>query len=278
MKTIIYLILIVTAMAACSRANTNDKQTADLTDSLFTGESANIQTSNEKENCDYKFVVESIQKNDFDKLYAQYYKEYIPKKITDFDSVKKLLNNVVVWLEEQGVDENGNSVTLGHPLKINFRNGKTLELINDESLQTIKDLGWGNGDYSTLQSYFPDEDILLLHDDGDCGDCGDSSFNLTTGDQTEVAGNPEITYYPPTDKRHRIRGYYNGYVTVYYFQEKQGENYINICSLENYTFGGNVFSDMRRVFFTNDITFYFEHEGDYNVTYYRKATIENLKK
>lgn len=270
MKTSLYLIFLIAALTACNNSNNSQAKSISKTRVNDT-----LNTILNEYDCDYRFVVKAIDQADFEKLYAHYYKEHKPTEITDYYTAKEMLGNVVEWMEEQGEDENGEPTIYGHPLKINFRNGKTVDMIDEENLRIINESGWIEAsDYATFVSYFPHEDILYLYQEGG-GDTGDLSYILETGDSTEVAGDPRETYYPPINKNHRIRGYFNGYASVFHYQQKQGDHYVNLCPLWERTADYDVFASMQKVFFTNDTTFYFEHEGHYNAIHHKEAKIIN---
>ena len=125
-------------------------------------------------------------------------------KITDFNTVKKMLKGVVKFgselCGEEGVAD------------INYRNGTKLKY----------------QDIYAFVAYYPSEDILLCEG----GHSIDVSFNLKNGKETEETGNLNIIQSSP-DNNFRINGYFGGQeCTSYFIQKKVNNEYIRIIDLD----------------------------------------------
>lgn len=130
------------------------------------------------------------------------------EKITDLKQVKQILKGVVIF---NNTDEYG-TMTLS---KIIFRNGKTY------SSQ--------DGDWMVFVAYYPQEDIILLEG----GHTTDISFNLTSGEDTDIAGNPDYVVFSQSGK-YRLNGYFGGQECSHYFiQKKTDEGYQKFIQLDS---------------------------------------------
>ena len=136
------------------------------------------------------------------------------EKITDLKHVKKLLKGRVIWGK---IDEEMNKLLEDEQeegdivYKIVFRNGKTISYDYPEAFFIF---------------YFPQEDILFLEG----GHTSDVTFNLTTGEDRTVVGNPDYTIYSPS-KKYRLNMYDNGQMPIYFVQEKSETKYNTVIQL-----------------------------------------------
>lgn len=117
-------------------------------------------------------------------------------KITDLKEVAKLLKGIVDFSQDEGSEYQS-------VLKINFRNGKKYENLNDY-------------DYNYFVAYYPEEEILLCEG----GHSMDVSFNLENGEETALTGNPDLFIFSPSDS-FRINGSYDGQECLGYFIQKK---------------------------------------------------------
>lgn len=114
------------------------------------------------------------------------------EKITDFATAKKLLKGVVEFVDEDQLDDY-------HPIRrILFRNG-------------YKWVTKQQSDYAFV-AYYPNEEILLCEG----GHSTDVSFDLKTGQETEVTGNPDCIVTSP-NQHYRLNGFYEGQECFTYF-------------------------------------------------------------
>lgn len=128
-----------------------------------------------------------------------------PKKVSDLDSIKILLNNRVNWLTKTYKDGYQQNDIIE---QIITKNGQILQLHTTDLERSFN--GTNNG-------YFPEYDILFLS----AGHNMDACFSITTGETELTAGNPE--YIVPSPKNtHRLNGYFGGHECVtYFFQAKK---------------------------------------------------------
>ena len=110
--------------------------------------------------------------------------------ITNFRTVRKLLKGRVEFDSNQIV------------LKINFKRGNTYSLVE--------------GDYNSFIAYYPSEDILVCEG----GHTSDVSFNLTTGETTDLAGNP-LYIISDSKNEYRLNAYFGGQECYSYFIQKK---------------------------------------------------------
>ena len=169
-----------------------------------------IKIHSSKENVKYSLKVEKIDSIQYhsEKEKVKYRQDEI-KKITDFQTAKKMLKNIVFFNEN---DQNGEAQAV---LRIRFRNGKEKVYTNDY-------------DYSYFVAYYPTEDILLTEG----GHTTDISFNLKNGNETEITGNPDYIETSPS-KLFRLNGHFGGQECSSYFIQKKTENeYEKIIQLD----------------------------------------------
>ena len=164
------------------------------------------------------------------------------EKITDFNAVQKQLAGIVEFQEMEGY------LNIN---KINFRNGTSTG--NSDQL-----------DECTFEAYFPTEDILLLEG----GHTTDVSYNLTTGQKTYDAGNPDLVITSPTGK-YRLNKVFEGQECFYHFiQEKKNNTFQKVFELDKIfkkTFN-KWLCIIEKGFWTNDETFYFREVIQYKAT------------
>lgn len=116
------------------------------------------------------------------------------QKITDLNTVKKLLKDKVEWRTLVGYGT--------VPVSIKISNGQKLNL----NLQNF-DMGF--------VAYYPEEEILLFEG----GHTSDYSISVRTGETTLTVGNPEYLIVSPNHKI-RLNGYFPGQeCSDYFFQE-----------------------------------------------------------
>ena len=177
------------------------------------------------------------------------------EKITDFKRVQKQLAGIVEFKEMDGY------LNIN---KINFRNGTFTG--NSDQL-----------DECTFEAYFPAEDILLLEG----GHTTDVSYNLTTGQKTYDAGNPDLVIPSPTGK-YRLNKVFEGQECFYHFiQEKKNNKFQKVFELDKIfkkTFN-KWLCIIEKGFWTDDETFYFREVIQYKETgneyeYYKLKIIE----
>ncbi|MEQ7802067.1 hypothetical protein ABDJ41_19885 [Pedobacter sp. ASV1-7] len=164
------------------------------------------------------------------------------EKITDFNTVQKLLTGVVDFKEMD---------SRLRVSKINFRNGSTSG--NNDQLEDC-----------TFVAYFPSEDILLLEG----GHTIDVSFDLKTGQKTYDAGNPDLVSTSPGGK-YRLNKVFEGQECFYHFiQEKKNGKFQKVFELDQ------IFKKkynkwlcvIEKGFWTADDIFYFREVIQYKET------------
>lgn len=179
------------------------------------------------------------------------------KKITDFQTAKKLLQNCVFFNDN---DEDGETQAI---LKIRFRNGKEKDYSND---------------YYYFVAYYPIEDILLTEG----GHTVDVSFNLKNGNETETTGNPDYIVVSPNNI-FRLNGHYNGQeCSSYFIQKKINNEFLKVIPLDK------EFEKQTKIwlciignsFWQDDMTLFLTEESDYteiglNKRYFKINIIEN---
>lgn len=148
-------------------------------------------------------------------------KNYKPQKISDLDSIKRILKNRVVWGDNENDDFIKSIVT---------EKGQKL-ILNDKS----NDCGFSEG----WSGYYPEYDILVLEG----GHSSDMCFSIKTGETDLTIGNPE--YIIPSPKNtYRLNGSFGGQECIsYFFQKKDNEKFIyltefgwdyDICEFEEF--------------------------------------------
>ncbi|GLU44395.1 hypothetical protein [Allomuricauda sp. NBRC 101325] len=211
MKKIISIFL-TTAFLFQSCENKTDKK---LDEFVLKKDSISIKNTElvfhpSKEDVKYSLIVEKIDSIQYhsEKEKVKFRKDEI-KKITDFQTAKKMLKNIVFFNEN---DQNEEAQAV---LKIRFRNGKENVYTNDF-------------DYFYFVAYYPTEDILLTEG----AHTTDISFNLKNGNETKITGNPGYIKTSPS-KLFRLNGHYNGQECSSYFIQKKSENeYEKIIQLD----------------------------------------------
>ena len=177
----------------------------------------------------YKFEITPISPNEYKSLSDKYLKKQAkPFEIDSLNQVVSILKGIVVF------DEFG-AVKSIKPTK-----GDKIEF--DEY------------DRPFFLSYFPDENILYLEG----GHSSDISYDLTTGEGTELVGIPFYELNSPNNK-FRLTGYWSGQECSFYFiQENKGGRFQKI---------GDIIQD--------DLCNMYDHFwSDDNTLYYRFANYQ----
>lgn len=195
----------------------------------------------------YSVTIEAIDSIQFLSAEKNKKKQKAIKKITDFETAKRLLKGVVEFNQDE-------------IKKINFRNGKTKHY-----------------EYIYFIGYFPEEDILLCEG----GHVSDVSFDLSNGLETADVGNPGLVTSSPTNK-FRLNEIDSGQECYEHFlQQNKNGKFTKIIQL------GDVFEDKtnkwlctsERNFWTDDHTLYFlikeELEDKVTFEYYKIKIITN---
>lgn len=145
-----------------------------------------------------------LSEKEYNDYRSRFYKKKSLVKIEDFDEAKRMLDGIAFWEHEDGPQLLTRIVT---------RKGGIIDI----------------DDYFGFVAFFPEQDILLLEGGHGC----DLSYNLTTGGDVEISGNPDISYISP-DGSFRLSGAYGGQeCSGYYLQKKNKDSYLNICMLEH---------------------------------------------
>lgn len=260
MKKIIIILLTTFFFFQSCGNGTEKKTTEDITlkDNLYkeTSKKNNVLP---EERVKYSIKVEQIDsiQYHYQKEKANYKQDNI-EKITDFETVKKMLKNVV-FFNDNDEDEQTQAI-----LKIRFRNGKVNSYTNDF-------------DYFYFVAYYPTEDILLCEG----GHTSDISFNLKNGKETEEIGNPEYFKTSP-NFNFRLNGHFGGQeCSSYFIQEKMNNEFQKIIQLDE------EFEKQTKIwlcilgnsFWLDDLTFYLTEESNYtekglNKRYFKIKLIE----
>ena len=244
MKKIILLYL-TAAILFQSCENKTEKKSDEL---ILNKDTISIKTTKIKNLSSKEIEKYSIKVEQIDSI--QYYSEKKNikyrqdrmEKITDFQTAKKMLKNVVFFNDN---DQDGETQAV---LKIRFRNGKENVYTNDF-------------DYFYFVAYYPTEDILLTEG----GHTTDISFNLKNGNETEITGNPDYIKTSPS-KLFRLNGHFGGQECSSYFIQKKTENeFKKIIQLDE------EFEKQTKIwlcivgnsFWKNDKTLYLTEESDY---------------
>lgn len=160
----------------------------------------------------YSFSVEEMDSVSFittKKMAPQ--KRPKPEKISDFKTVKKLLNSVV---EFDDSEKYGDAPAVK---KINFKNGTSFS--NEDDFYE-----------AYFIAYFPSENILLCEG----GHSTDVSFNLKNGKLTEETGNPNEILTSPNNK-FRLTSHYGGQeCSAYIIQKNNNGDFEKILQLDEY--------------------------------------------
>lgn len=235
------LILVSIVFQSCKNEKAEDAKTEPIKEIHI--DSATVAVDSPKIN--YSITIASIDSTQFLSAEKNKKKQKPVKKITDFQTVKKLLKGVVAFDEDE-------------IKRINFRNGKSK-----------------NYEYIYFVAYFPEEDILLCEG----GHVSDVSFDLSNGLETEDVGNPNLAISSPTNK-FRLNLIDSGQECYEHFiQQNQNGTFTKIIplgdSFEDKT--GKWLCTSRRNFWTDDYTLYFSTltENEEMVTFeYYKIKIE----
>lgn len=132
-----------------------------------------------------------------------------PEKISDFKTVKKLLNGIVAFDDSE---KYGDAPAVK---KINFKNGTSFS--NQDDFYE-----------AYFIAYFPSEDILLCEG----GHSTDVSFNLKNSKLTEETGNPNEILTSPNNK-FRLTSHYGGQeCSAYIIQKNNNGNFEKILQLD----------------------------------------------
>jgi hypothetical protein len=182
-----------------------------------------------------------------------------PEKVTDIMQAKRLLKGRVTW---------GDYAPDGYEIVPKGQG----ELVCAMTARNGEHWGDENSDGYFFVAYYPQEDILLLEG----GHTSDESFNLTTGQHTEEAGNPDYIVASPSGL-YRLNGWFPGQeCSVYFIQERAGEQYRNIVPLNDLfqKTTGEWLCTVGEAFWESDDVLFFAigHWGDagwVNDTYYR---------
>lgn len=172
------------------------------------------QVSNTVDSAQESSCCQLITEEHYGTLKSKFSKNDTLFKIVDFEEARKKLEGVVHWV---AISDNDDSMIFPH--KINFRNGGEVILFN-------KDDGFAEYYFT---AYYPTEDILLLEG----GHASEEAYDLTTGDDISVVGNPDMTY-TSLDKTKRIMSYYSGQHSIYVYQERKGSHYVNRFDFRDY--------------------------------------------
>lgn len=156
-----------------------------------------------------KFSIERIDSIRFNSLYAKHYrKESAPERITDFDSVRELLQGRV----EFKTFNNDETILVE---KIHFGDGTT---------KSLNDIYEG-----LFVAYFPEYDFILLEG----GHTTDDGYDLATGKNIDEAGNPADQTISP-EGGYRISGVYGGQeCSTYIIQEYKDGMFTKIGEIDD---------------------------------------------
>jgi hypothetical protein len=159
-----------------------------------------------------------------------------PEKITDLRQAKEMLAGLVRWVD--GIERE--DIVDG----LIARNGKKADEYHEEG---------------GFVAYYPQEDIVLLEG----GHTSDVSFDLTTGETTGDAGNPENVLFSPS-RLHRLNGWFGGQQCYTWFiQTKTGAKYRKTVQLgkEFEAATGVWLCTLDDVFWLSDTELYFVTAG-----------------
>ncbi|MEO8933217.1 MAG: SH3 domain-containing protein [Xanthomarina sp.] len=145
---------------------------------------------------DYKIILDEISKEDFDLEEMKIKSSASVEKITDIQSIKKILKNQLIG----EYHDDGYYIIK----KIRADNGKEINAYLDEC---------------GITAYYPKYHYLLL----ECGHASDYLINLKNGeDDVNRIGNPDY-YASSPGNTFRLNGYYSGQSNVH-FLEKNNKN------------------------------------------------------
>lgn len=191
------------------------------------------------------FALEKIDAGQYKQLRKKFYKEEPPYDVEDdFNIVREMLDGLVEFDND------------GFVLSMSRRDGKPFK---EEDFEL-----------SSFVAYYPDLDILYLAGEGDPYD---NTFNLTTGEVTDMVGEPTSFRTSPSGK-YRLCGYWDGAERSYYFiQENKNGRYRKIGDIDP-----EILKNTSDQFWSDDHTLYFElsdYDGETNkgLGIYYKLTI-----
>jgi hypothetical protein len=247
MKKTLLIVAVLALTASCGWLGLK-KQVANSDTDVEVGEvieAAELET-NQADSQETDYVVFEIERIDSVRYFAAKKDapapQAKPEAITDIEKAKEMLAGRVVWCEYD--DE-----------------GKMRENPQGKFVYEMKSKGgkiWSDGHLDGLSfvAYYPQEDVMLLeglHSD-------DISFDLTTGEDTESAGNPQYIIFSPS-RKHRTNGIYSGQeFSIWFIQTKAGNNkYRKIIRLneEFESATGDWLCDIGDVFWLSDTELYF---------------------
>ncbi|UIR55497.1 hypothetical protein LZQ00_14640 [Sphingobacterium sp. SRCM116780] len=174
--------------------------------------------------------------------------------ITDFNKVKELLKNSVVfggWNDEKNIiDSNieGGMIALVRPTK-----GAVLD-------PNQQQYSWD----SNFVAYYPTEEILLLEG----GHTSDFSIDLSNGKYgADRVGNPQYILYSP-NRKYRLNGWFPGQECSEYFFQRKTKNGFERYGMIPMAFGGKdfVLCTIKDQFWTSDHEIYFRNHFYGNTT------------
>jgi hypothetical protein len=253
-KILTLLFAIVFLFQSCE--NKKDTKLTNKLQNGVKGTNENVQVDLIEKTVEYSIDVKPIDSVQYQLQKAKSrYKQAEIEKITDFETAKKKLKNVVFFNDN---DEDGETQAI---LKIRFKNGKE-SIIND---------------YYYFVAYYPTEDILLCEG----GHTTDVSFNLRNGKETEEIGNPAYIKTSP-NKLFRLNGHFGGQeCSSYFIQKKANNEFEKIIQLDK------EFEKQTKIwlcivgnsFWQDETTLYLTEESDYtenglNKRYFKIKLIE----
>jgi len=205
MKYILYTIIILLTLSSCkSRADDKSINLPTAEDDILSDTTQNtipestipeneIHFSNET----YQFIIKRIDSLEFQYLHDSFYIERsTPIKITSLKTVEKILKDYI------RIDSS--RVITTDIAEIKDKTGNIISSVEDYKGEFI--------------AYYPMEDILLLNG----GHESEMTFNLTTGETTQLIGCPENAIASP-NKKYEITGWFGGQECTSYIIRK----YIN---------------------------------------------------
>lgn len=209
-KNSIQLLIILFLFLSCDYVKKDDTTLVFTQKNEFEKSKIKINLNSTKENKNYTIKVEQIDSlNYYTHKEKANYKKDVFKKITNFETAKKTLKNIVFF------NDNDKDGLVQAILKIRFKNGK--EINYNEDL-----------DDCFFVAYFPTEDILLCEG----GHSSDVSFNLKNGKETNETGNPDYFITSP-NSLFRLNGHFNGQeCSSCFIQKKINDDYIKSIQLD----------------------------------------------
>lgn len=187
MRNTTALILITLILNGCqNQPNAPKKVELEVsTNEVINDESTSAKIWEIKNN-NYAFTIEELEYIEYDSLKK-------PAKITNYNIVKNILENVLVV--------SSNDMVINGVSEIHLRNGEEIK-------NQLDDI--------SFVAYYPEYDIIVYQ----TPDGLDVSFNLSNGDETELTGNPEF-FFTSEDNQFRLNGYLQSNDCKTYFIEKK---------------------------------------------------------